>query len=249
MKEILAEKTGYEWSLEANHRILDLHKFTLEYGEVGVSGEGAYFEKKINIFEYRAAINYLDIKENSTPRKTNNYLEWRMYGFVPYNISSIQSGIQFGHGVVEYSQHVLGLGNIEDNYNNWARKDKTFIILNGGTTNENKNSKFYGTMQQYRDLLLVNEILIAQFYESDLNDTLSAICFLVDERVWNRTLYPDYVNVPFPWNGRKNYDPSEREIEKWKEDNEKHKEAWIEKIGGIKNEFLRNFLRDKKLAN
>jgi len=27
----------------------------------------------------------------------------RMYGLVPYNISPIQQGIQFGHAVVEYS--------------------------------------------------------------------------------------------------------------------------------------------------
>ena len=247
MEEI--KKTGYEWSLESNHRLLDLHNFRIGYNKPSISGEVAYFEKEICKSEYLTAIENLDIKEKSTPRKTNNYLEWRMYGFVPYNISSIQSGIQFGHGVVEYGQNISGLGKIEDNYNNWARRDKTFIILNGGTTNENKNNKFYGTMQQYRDLLLENEILIAQFHEPDLNNTLTSICFLVDERVWKRTLYPDYVNIPFPWNGRRNYDPSEREIEKWKEDNEKHKEAWIDKIGGIKNAFLRDFLRDKKLAN
>ena len=29
-------------------------------------------------------------------------LEWRMYGMVPYNISEIQKGIQFGHAVVEF---------------------------------------------------------------------------------------------------------------------------------------------------
>lgn len=247
MKEI--KKTGYEWSLESNHRLLDLHKFDLKYGEVGLSGEVAYFEKEIYKSEYLTAIENLDIKENSTPRKTDKYLEWRMYGFTPYNISSIQSGIQFGHGVVEYSQNVSGLGKFEDNYNNWARRDKTFIILNGGTTNEIKDNKFYGTMQQYRDLLSSENILISTFYEPDLNNALTSICFLVSELVFNRELYPDYVNLTFPWNGRRNYDPSEREIEKWKEDNEKHKEAWIEKIGGKKNAFLRDFLRDKKLAN
>jgi len=30
--------------------------------------------------------------------------EYRMYGLVPYNISEIQKGIQFGHAVVEYAQ-------------------------------------------------------------------------------------------------------------------------------------------------
>jgi hypothetical protein len=29
--------------------------------------------------------------------------DWRMYGLVPYNISPIQQGIQFGHAVQEYN--------------------------------------------------------------------------------------------------------------------------------------------------
>ena len=34
-------------------------------------------------------------------------LEWRMYGIVPYNISDIQKGIQFGHAVQEYNNLML----------------------------------------------------------------------------------------------------------------------------------------------
>ena len=65
-------------------------------------------------------------------------LEYRMYGLVPYNISPIQQGIQFGHEVVEYGlKH--GKSNVindkVDTYTQWAKNDKTFIILNGGTTN------------------------------------------------------------------------------------------------------------------
>ena len=61
-------------------------------------------------------------------------LKYRMYGLVPYNISPIQQGIQFGHGVVEYLMN--NFNKPETQY--WANDDKTFIILNGGTT----NSKF-----------------------------------------------------------------------------------------------------------
>ena len=39
-----------------------------------------------------------------------NKLELRMYGFVPYNLSPIQQGIQYGHAVVEYSQRMKYLG-------------------------------------------------------------------------------------------------------------------------------------------
>ena len=34
-------------------------------------------------------------------------LEWRMYGIVPYNISDIQKGIQFGHAVQEYNNLMI----------------------------------------------------------------------------------------------------------------------------------------------
>ena len=52
---------------------------------------------------------------------------YRMMGLVPYNISPIQQGIQFGHAVVEYG---LESGNTPE-YQKWAKEDKTFIILNG----------------------------------------------------------------------------------------------------------------------
>ena len=246
MKEI--KKTGYEWSLEANHRLIEVSHYELKCENTGYNVDD-YYTLPVSKFDYMEALEHCEIKENSTPRKTENYLEWRMYGLVPYNISSIQSGIQFGHSCIEFSQNILGLGKFEDYYNKWARCDKTFIILNGGTTNEDKSGKFYGTMQQYRDLLSSEGILISTFYEPDLNNALTGICFLVDERVWNRTLYPDYVNIPYPWNGKRGYKPSDREMERWEKDNEKNKKRWIDKIGGPKNEFLRNFLKDKKLAN
>ena len=42
-------------------------------------------------------------------------LEWRMYGIVPYNISDIQKGIQFGHAVQEYNNLMLEtISNMEE---------------------------------------------------------------------------------------------------------------------------------------
>jgi len=244
-EEIL--KTGYEWSLEANHRLLDVSQYSLnEMLRISYS-EKDYHTVKVNKFEYMEAIDTCEIKENSTPRKSDMFLEYRMMGFVPYNISSIQSGIQFGHNCIEYSEmaHETNLSI----YKKWVKEDKTFIILNGGTTNENKGSKFYGTIQQYRDLLLENDILFSEFYEPDLNNTLTSICFLVDERVYNKTLYRDYVNIPYPWNGKRGYKPTDHEFEKWEKDNARNREAWVDKIGGKSNVFLRDFLKDKKLAN
>ena len=54
-----------------------------------------------------------------------NNLEYRMYGLVPYNLSPIQQGIQFGHGVVEYMMEHMNKPETQI----WANRDKTFIIL------------------------------------------------------------------------------------------------------------------------
>jgi len=118
--------------------------------------------------------------------------EYRMYGLVMYNISPIQQGIQFGHAVVEYAQ-----SHFDDvNYQDWAKNDKTFIILNGGTSNHTKNrysgSNLYGTMEKHLVDLDTHGWKNAAFFEPDLNDALSACVFLVDDRVYDREVWPDY---------------------------------------------------------
>lgn len=116
-------------------------------------------------------------------------LEYRMYGLVPYNLSPIQQGIQFGHAVVEYGL-LYGRGHADSPYFQWAINDKTFIILNGGTTNTNPLS--LGTLNQAEDVLRDMKVQYESFYEPDLGDQLTALVFLVDERVWNTEKYPEF---------------------------------------------------------
>ena len=82
-------------------------------------------------------------------------LKYRMYGLVNYQLSGIQKGIQFGHAVVEYGLKYFNT----DEYKRWANFDKTFIILNGGTTNENPDK--LGTLQQHAISLKNNEVFKA----------------------------------------------------------------------------------------
>lgn len=120
-----------------------------------------------------------------------------MYGMVPYNLSPIQQGIQFGHSVVEYGQRVRyhesqGFEHpLIIDYNTWANEWKTFIILNGGTTNLNENK--LGSLNQHLSTLLNMGVFCAPFYEPDLGDQLTAISFIIDERVFNREKYPDFI--------------------------------------------------------
>jgi hypothetical protein len=187
-------------------------------------------------------------------------LEFRLYGLVPYNISPIQAAIQYGHAVQEFNNLMIdGKSNMQsvnfDNellasnlatFNKWRTKDKTFIILNGGTTNESIDDKWYGSMQKYRNSLYENGILFAEFYEPDLNNTLTAIVFLVDERVWNRDLYEDFVPETL---STSNLNPTENELLELENRNNINYNDWLKNIGGFKNGFLRKFLKNFRLAN
>lgn len=232
-------KTGYDWSVEANIRILDLENWDTPEAFY----EDSYFTEQITAKEFYRRIGLCRVKANSMPRKSEMYLEYRMYGLVPYNLSPIQQGIQFGHAVVEYARLSTRFGGINI-YNKWADNDKTFIILNGGTTNNNEGR--LGSLNQDEIKIKVNMIASASFFEPDLGDQLTAIVFLVDERVYNRELYPDFVGTPYPWPANKK--PSEKEFSKWETENNKNYEKWVERIGGEKNAFLREFLRNKRLA-
>lgn len=170
-------------------------------------------------------------------------LELRMYGLVPYNLSPIQQGIQFGHAVVEYSL----MEDYRDLYEDWAKNWKTFIILNGGTTNNNSPEK-YGSLNKHLQTLWDEGINMAWFKEPDLGDQLTAVTFIVDERVFNLDKYPPfykyltnkYLQISGTSNGYQN--------SRLEDDYPKDYIEWKEFIGGEKNLFLREFLFKFKLA-
>lgn len=111
--------------------------------------------------------------------------KYRMYGLVPYNLSPIQQGIQFGHAVVEYG---LKYGSNPE-YKHWAKNCKTFIILNGGTTSYSPNK--FGSLNDHGTTLLLMNVKHTIFNEPDLGDQLTAVVFLVDERVYDKKKYPE----------------------------------------------------------
>lgn len=160
---------------------------------------------------------------------------YRMYGLVPYNISPIQQGIQFGHAVVEYAN----LNFNEPEYQHWALNDKTFIILNGGTTNNQFTNDGVpkGTLNKYMMELHSHGVSLETFYEPDLGDQLTAVVFLVDDRVFDRESWPDY-------NGTCYIDGTPEATEFW---NWKMKFSENE-LEADKIVWLRSWLRNFKLA-
>jgi len=184
-------------------------------------------------------------------------LELRMYFFVPRNISEIYKGIMCGHASLEY---VLRYG-LSDEVVNFLTNWKTWVILNGGTTNDERDFEDIpkGTLNQIADQLQENDIKFSYFREPDLNYALTAVCLILDERVFNKKDYPDFADYlieskkePTQLNGLYEYDEDtifnkmgKTELVMQFPD---YYKSWIRSIGGIKNEFLRELIRDKKLA-
>ncbi len=165
-------------------------------------------------------------------------LELRMYGFVPYNISEIQKGIQFGHAVVEYADEHFN----DFDYVLWSKEYKTFIILNGGTTNTFANS---GKINQIAKTLKDNDVELACFFEPDLGNQLTSVVFLVDERVFNHEKYPDFIN--FVKNKVSNQEllilKNEYITQQIPPKFSEFYEEWTKTIGGKKNVFLKEYLK------
>ena len=193
-------------------------------------------------------------------QKQDEPLELRMYFFVPYQLTGIQKGIQSGHAALRYARKYS-----ENNPIVWDFIDnhETWVILNGGTTNDRReiDETAIGTLNQIGDELVTNQIDFTFFNEPDLNDALTAICFIIDERVFNRGKYPDFVdwlldvkmssnakdeafkNNPSLWLKLKTQ-PLEIAQEMFPE----YLKEWVRLVGGIKNVFLRDLIKDKKLA-
>ena len=203
-----------------------------------------------------------------------NNLELRMYGLVPYQLMGIQQGIQYGHATDEFALKVIkslmGKGNEipkEDieRYVDWLENWKTYIVLNGGTTNNRINDGVYvGTLNNHKETLDKNGVFNVSFNEPDLGDQLTGVVFIVDERVFSKDENRKYVYLDFEdwiWENPNPYISTFNKNDKWfiktvrktcKESSEQHLvhyyNSWVEYMGGEKNVFLRDFLKDFRLA-
>lgn len=132
-----------------------------------------------------------------------------MYTLAMYNLSPIQQGIQSAHAIVEYGQK-----HDTPAYRQWASKDKTIIVLNGGTSNTGDvhlctstgepipGEAQQGTMEAHADMLGNIGHDHARFFEPDLNHSLSAIAFLVPASVYGLTVPEGYEPSPINPDGR-----------------------------------------------
>jgi hypothetical protein len=85
--------------------------------------------------------------------------------------------------------------------------------------------------------LIDNQLVdLAFFKEPDLFNGMTAICFLADERIWNREKYPD--RLP-PLSDNEMVLAIHRTF---------NQEAFVESIGGEKNHQVKLFLEKFRLA-
>lgn len=189
----------------------------------------------------------------------NNNMELRMYFFVPYNLSPIQQAIQAGHAAVEYALNYKD----DEEFIDFAKNWKTWIILNGGTTNSQRDfdgvSK--GSLNQLADQLslgdgIARSIKMSYFTEPDLEDALTAVCFIADERVFNYKDYPDLIDyilsIDFPDNTKQKFDSYSITGKTYEEISlifPNVYKQWIKEVMGTEeNRFIRELLKGKKLA-
>lgn len=180
-------------------------------------------------------------------------LELRMYFFVPYQLTGIQQGIQCGHAALEYADMYYNT----DLFKRFVKNHKTWVVLNGGTTNASYDfdGAPKGSLNRIADLLHENKIDFESFFEPDLNDALTAVCFICDERVFNKEKYPMFKDYlldgyvdGFSYNMKQEFHSIKYDNLKLQEKFPVHYREWVDLVGGEKNAFLKNLIDGKKLA-
>lgn len=146
-----------------------------------------------------------------------------MYCLAERHLSSIQKAIQSAHGIIEYS---LAYGHTPE-YRQWAEKDKTMIVLDGGNA---------GDLDELLCIISANNYNVRAFEEPDLNGITTVVCFLADERIFDYSKYgksyEDYQKIC----------QGDSETPKWD-----HAE-WIKWIGGRNAEIIKTIISEKRTA-
>lgn len=103
-------------------------------------------------------------------------MEYRMYVLFLRHLSGINKACQGMHVCMEYGYLYHNMSD----YKKYISEDKTLISLDGGTSND---------LEEIKKTLERIKYNHNSFYEPDINNCITSICFLVDERVWNKEKY------------------------------------------------------------
>jgi hypothetical protein len=155
-------------------------------------------------------------------------LKYRMYILSLRQLSPINKACQGIHSSLEYADKYHN----DPEYRKYIEIDKTLIMLDGGT---------------YPELLSIVEELnsvginFTYFKEPDLGDLITSICFIADERVWDKKYFQSYQEFYDYFIKFYNTDLQLSEESPTYEE-------WLQHIGGEKNAKLIEILADKRLS-
>lgn len=150
---------------------------------------------------------------------------FRMYFLILRHLSGVNKAVQSSHSSFEYSLKYI---NNED-FIKYAANDKTIIMLDGGTHQD---------MVESQKILEENGINHAYFLEPDINNSMTSICFLVEDSIYDREKFKTYEDFYDEY--LENYGYIREDINLY--------DKWIESIGGKQNEFIHNLIKNKKLS-
>ncbi len=134
------------------------------------------------------------------------------------------------------------------------RYDKILTVLNGGTTNskiDEESNKPIGELNNYLKELGKYKIETGVYYDNELGNQLTCIVFLGDERVFNKEKYPDFDQFLMQFQDIIDTFEKDRTYFSIVEEITKNRSTvyldWVKSIGGVRNEFLRDFLKQFEL--
>lgn len=105
-------------------------------------------------------------------------MNYRLYSFVNFYLSSIQQGVQTAHLVANMFTDHWQTDAQKTILHEWATKDKTLIILNGGACKD--------VLEKLARLTLIGEFPTGSFAEDvdSLNGIMTCCGIVLPERIW-----------------------------------------------------------------
>ncbi len=156
---------------------------------------------------------------------------YKTYEIVLRHLSGANKGVQAEHSAKRYIWKYrnepiteIVMENIEN---------ETTIMVDGGTHQD---------MCDIQQTLKTAGINHTYFIEPDLNDSMTAITVVADERVWDRKNYKSYRDFVDSCMIEDGLNPMLSSIRPG------YIEQWYEYIGGEKNSILMEILQNKKLS-
>jgi hypothetical protein len=116
-------------------------------------------------------------------------MNYRLYSFVNFYLSSIQQGVQTAHLVANMFTDNWQTDTQKTMLHEWATKDKTLIILNGGASVD--------ILEKLARLTLEREFPTGSFAEDadSLNGLVTCCGIVLPERIWGAMDYKTAVKT------------------------------------------------------